>query len=139
MRIRRRCRRTSPPAEPGSSTRAPRRDWRCVPLPGPRREGRDTMQLAMIGLGRMGGNMVERLLKGGHEVVVFDRSAEAVRAHVAKGARGAKDLADACKQLAAPRVVWIMVPAGDAVESTLEALVPLLAKGDVVIEGGNSN
>ncbi len=97
------------------------------------------MQLAMIGLGRMGGNMVERLLKGGHEVVVYDRSEEAVRAHVAKGARGAKDLADACRQLAAPRVVWIMVPAGDAVESTIEALVPLLAKGDVVVEGGNSN
>jgi 6-phosphogluconate dehydrogenase len=97
------------------------------------------MQLAMIGLGRMGGNMVERLLKGGHEVVVYDRSAEAVRAHVAKGAKGAKDLADVCRQLAAPRVVWIMVPSGDPVESTIEEMVPLLARGDIIVDGGNSN
>ena len=97
------------------------------------------MQLAMIGLGRMGGNMVERLLKGGHEVVVYDRSGEAVRAHVAKGAKGAKDLADLCQQLTVPRVVWIMVPSGDPVESTIEELVPLLARGDVIVDGGNSN
>jgi 6-phosphogluconate dehydrogenase len=97
------------------------------------------MQLAMIGLGRMGGNMVERLLKGGHEVVVYDRSGEAVRAHVAKGAKGAKDLADLCQQLTVPRVVWIMVPSGDPVESTIDELLPLLARGDVIVEGGNSN
>ena len=97
------------------------------------------MQLAMIGLGRMGGNMVQRLLQGGHEVVVFDRSAEAVAAHVGFGAHGAKDLADLCGRLRTPRVVWIMVPAGAAVESTIEQLVPGLSKGDVIIDGGNSN
>ena len=97
------------------------------------------MQLAMIGLGRMGGNMVQRLLQGGHQVVVFDRSADAVKAHVAMGARAAKDLADLCGQLSAPRVVWVMVPAGAAVESTIEQLLPGLSKGDVIIDGGNSN
>ncbi len=97
------------------------------------------MQLAMIGLGRMGGNMVQRLVQGGHEVVVFDRSAEAVQAHVAKGARAAGDLAALCAALTPPRVVWIMVPAGAPVESTIEQLLPGLSKGDVIIDGGNSN
>ena len=97
------------------------------------------MQLAMIGLGRMGGNMVQRLVEGGHQLVVFDRSVDAVKAHVAMGATGAKDLADVCRQLAAPRVVWVMVPSGAAVESTIEQLLPGLSKGDVVIDGGNSN
>jgi 6-phosphogluconate dehydrogenase len=97
------------------------------------------MQLAMIGLGRMGGNMVQRLLQGGHEVVVFDRSTEAVATHVGFGAHGAKDLADLCGRLRAPRVVWVMVPAGAAVESTIEQLLPGLSKGDVIIDGGNSN
>jgi 6-phosphogluconate dehydrogenase len=97
------------------------------------------MQLAMIGLGRMGGNMVQRLLQGGHEVEVFDRSAEAVKAHVELGAHGAKDLAELCGRLRAPRVVWVMVPAGAAVESTIEQLLPGLSKGDVIIDGGNSN
>ena len=97
------------------------------------------MQLAMIGLGRMGGNMVQRLLQGGHEVEVFDRSAEAVATHVGFGAHGAKDLADLCGRLRAPRVVWVMVPAGAAVESTIEQLLPGLSKGDVIIDGGNSN
>ena len=97
------------------------------------------MQLAMIGLGRMGGNMVQRLLHGGHQLVVFDRSASAVKPHVAMGATGAKDLADLCGQLRAPRVVWVMVPAGAAVESTIEELLPGLSKGDIIIDGGNSN
>jgi 6-phosphogluconate dehydrogenase len=97
------------------------------------------MQLAMIGLGRMGGNMVQRLLQGGHQVVVFDRSAEAVKAHVGMGATAAKDLADVCGRLTAPRVVWVMVPAGAAVESTIDALAPALSKGDIIIDGGNSN
>ena len=97
------------------------------------------MQLAMIGLGRMGGNMVQRLVQGGHQLVVFDRSVDAVKAHVAIGATGAKDLADLCRQLAAPRVVWVMVPSGAAVESTIEQLLPGLSRGDVVIDGGNSN
>jgi 6-phosphogluconate dehydrogenase len=97
------------------------------------------MQLAMIGLGRMGGNMVQRLLQGGHQVVVFDRSADAVKAHVTMGAKGAKDLAELCSQLSAPRVVWVMVPAGAPVESTIDQLLPGLSKGDIIIDGGNSN
>src|SRR5688572_4624147 len=97
------------------------------------------MQLAMIGLGRMGGSMVQRLLRGGHEVIVYDRSADAVKAHVAKGVRGAKDVADVARQLPPRRVVWVMVPAGEPVESTIEELVPHLARGDIVIDGGNSN
>jgi 6-phosphogluconate dehydrogenase len=97
------------------------------------------MQLAMIGLGRMGGNMVQRLLQGGHQVVVFDRSSDAVKAHVGMGANPAKDLADLCAQLTAPRVVWVMVPSGAPVESTIDQLVPTLSRGDVIIDGGNSN
>ena len=97
------------------------------------------MQLAMIGLGRMGGNMVQRLLQGGHEIVVYDRSADAVKPHVAMGASAAKDLADLSARLKAPRVVWIMVPAGAPVESTIDQLLPALAKGDIIIDGGNSN
>ena len=97
------------------------------------------MRLAMIGLGRMGGNMVRRLLQGGHELIVYDRSADVVKAHVAKGVTGAKDLADVAQQLAPRRVVWVMVPAGAAVESTIEQLVPHLARGDIIIDGGNSN
>jgi 6-phosphogluconate dehydrogenase len=97
------------------------------------------MQLAMIGLGRMGGNMVQRLLQGGHQLVVFDRSANAVKPHVAMGATGARDLADLCGQLQSPRVVWVMVPAGAAVESTIEELLPGLSQGDIIVDGGNSN
>jgi len=87
----------------------------------------------------MGGNMVQRLLQGGHEVVVFDRSADVVKQHVAMGAKGAKDLADLCGQLRAPRVAWVMVPAGSAVESTIDQLLPSLSERDIIIDGGNSN
>jgi 6-phosphogluconate dehydrogenase len=97
------------------------------------------MRLAMIGLGRMGGNMSERLMKGGHEVVVFDRGAEAIRKYVSLGATGASDLREVTSKLKSPRVVWIMVPAGKAVDDTIASLVPGLAKGDVIIDGGNSN
>jgi 6-phosphogluconate dehydrogenase len=97
------------------------------------------MQLAMIGLGRMGGNMVQRLLQGRHEVVVYDQSPAAVKASAATGAKPAKDIADVVRQLSPRRVVWVMVPAGEPVESTLEQLMPHLTRGDVVIEGGNSN
>src|SRR5437899_6687336 len=97
------------------------------------------MQLAMIGLGRMGGNMVQRLLQGGHELIVYDLSAGAVKPHVGKGAKGARDLADVARQLTPRRIVWIMVPAGAPVESTIEQLVPHLTRGDIVIDGGNSN
>src|SRR2546429_8138120 len=100
------------------------------------------MQLAMIGLGRMGGNMVQRLLQSGHELIVYDSSADAVKALIdkgGKGGRGAKDLSDLAKQLAPRRVVWVMVPAGAAVENTIEHLAPHLAKSDNVIDSGNSN
>src|SRR5438876_9787333 len=97
------------------------------------------MQLAMIGLGRMGGNMVERLVQGGHELIVYDSSAAAVKTHAGKGVKAAKDLADVAKQLAPRRVVWVMVPAGAPVESTIEQLVPHPARGDIVRDGGNSN
>jgi 6-phosphogluconate dehydrogenase len=97
------------------------------------------MQLAMIGLGRMGGNMVQRLRSGGHELVVYDRSADAITEAVAQGVTGARDLADVAKRLAPRRVVWVMVPAGTPVESTIEQLAPHLARGDIIIDGGNSN
>jgi len=97
------------------------------------------MQLAMIGLGRMGGNMVRRLMGGGHQLVVYDRSPEAVQEHAGKGAQGAKDLADLCARLQPPRVVWVMVPAGAPTQATIDDLTGRLAQGDVVIDGGNSN
>jgi len=98
-----------------------------------------TMQLAMIGLGRMGGNMVRRLAQGGHELIVYDASADAVKAHAGKGIKAARDLADVAKQLAPRRIVWVMVPAGAPTDGTIDQLVPHLAKGDIVIDGGNSN
>jgi 6-phosphogluconate dehydrogenase len=97
------------------------------------------MRLAMIGLGRMGGNMSERLMKGGHEVVVYDRSAEAVQRYVALGAMGAASDSEITAKLRGPRIVWIMVPAGKPVDDTIASLVPGLGKGDVIIDGGNSN
>jgi len=97
------------------------------------------MRLAMIGLGRMGGNMSERLMKGGHEVVVFDRSAEAVQRYVSLGATGAASPAEITSKLKAPRIVWIMVPSGKPVDDTIASLLPGLTKGDVIIDGGNSN
>src|SRR5687768_11522676 len=97
------------------------------------------MQLAMIGLGKMGGNMTERLLRGGHSVVSFDRSAAVVAKYAKLGATAAGSLADVVKKLAAPRVIWIMVPAGDPVDATIAELEPLLAEGDIIIDGGNSN
>ena len=97
------------------------------------------MQLAMIGLGRMGGNMVRRLVQGGHDVVVYDASADAIKAQAAKGVTAAKNIADVANQLAPRRVVWVMVPAGGPVDTTIEQLVPHLTRGDIVIDGGNSN
>jgi 6-phosphogluconate dehydrogenase len=97
------------------------------------------MQLAMIGLGRMGGNMVRRLVQGGHEVIVYDSKPEAVKALVTKGVNTAKNVAAVAPMLEPRRVVWLMVPAGAPVESTLEQLVPHLSSGDIVIDGGNSN
>ncbi|HXQ28081.1 MAG TPA: decarboxylating 6-phosphogluconate dehydrogenase [Gemmatimonadales bacterium] len=97
------------------------------------------MRLAMIGLGRMGGNMVQRLAAGGHELVVYDRSADVARAHATGGVRAATDLADVTRQLTAPRITWLMVPSGAPVEHTLDELLPHLSRGDIVIDGGNSN
>lgn len=97
------------------------------------------MRLAMIGLGRMGGNMSERLLKGGHEVVAFDRTPDVTQKYVSQGATGATTLTDVTTKLKAPRIVWIMVPAGKPVDETIAQLLPGLSKGDVIIDGGNSN
>jgi len=97
------------------------------------------MRLAMIGLGRMGGNMSERLMKGGHEVVVFDRTPETVRRYVSIGATAAASVKEIPGNLKGPRIVWIMVPAGKPVDDTIASLVPSLSKGDVIIDGGNSN
>jgi len=97
------------------------------------------MQLGMIGLGRMGANMTTRLLRGGHQVVVFDRNPDAVKTSAAEGATGATSLADLAGKLAAPRAVWIMVPSGAPTDDTVGALLDLLSAGDVIIDGGNSN
>jgi 6-phosphogluconate dehydrogenase len=96
------------------------------------------MQIGMIGLGRMGANMVRRLLQGGHECVAYDPKPEAVRAVAAYGARGVDSLAALVQALVAPRALWIMVPAG-IVDAIIQQLRPLLARGDVLIDGGNSN
>jgi 6-phosphogluconate dehydrogenase len=95
------------------------------------------MQLGMIGLGRMGANMVRRLIKGGHECVVFDRSPKAIDELVQEKAVGAVDLRDLVKKLEAPRAVWLMVPAA-VVDKSIADLLPLLAPGDTIIDGGNS-
>jgi 6-phosphogluconate dehydrogenase len=97
------------------------------------------MQIAMIGLGRMGGNMTERLLRGGHQVVAYDRSPEAVSVSAKAGAVASTGLEDLVARLTPPRAVWIMVPAGQPVDDTLAGLQPLLTPGDVLIDGGNSN
>jgi 6-phosphogluconate dehydrogenase len=96
------------------------------------------MQLAMIGLGKMGANMVERLLLGGHEVAVYDRSVDAIRASAAKGAIACNSLEDVVKALSPPRAVWVMVPAGAPTIDTIDRLGKLLSPGDAVIDGGNS-
>jgi 6-phosphogluconate dehydrogenase len=96
------------------------------------------MQLGMIGLGRMGANMVRRLMRGGHECVVYDRSADTVKEMVGEGAKGADSLQALVKSLSAPRAVWVMVPSGGPTESTVSALAELLEPGDTIIDGGNS-
>jgi len=93
----------------------------------------------MVGLGRMGGNMTVRLIRGGHDVVAFDPSDEAVGRAEQGGASGAHSLEELVKQLDPPRVVWIMVPAGDITEQTIESLKKLLGRDDVIVDGGNSN
>ncbi len=97
------------------------------------------MELGLVGLGRMGGNMALRLLRGGHRVVVYDRDPAAAEALKGEGGAPARDLAELVSQLAPPRHVWLMVPSGTPVTQTIESLLPLLAGGDVIIDGGNSN
>ena len=97
------------------------------------------MELGMIGLGRMGANMTERLVLGGHKVITYDRSPEAIQRVVDKGATGAASLADFVKKLSLPRAIWLMVPSGEPVDQTMDQLLPNLSKGDIIIDGGNSN
>ena len=102
-------------------------------------EGDLFMEIGMIGLGRMGGNMVQRLLRGGHRVVAYDRSEEAVQASEAEGAVGSASLRGLVQKLTSPRAVWLMVPAGEPTEMTIDSLIPLLSPGDALLDGGNSN
>ena len=97
------------------------------------------MELGMIGLGRMGGNMTQRLLRAGHRVVVYDPQVEAVQSLARDGAAGADSLHDLIERLTPPRAVWVMVPAGEATASAIDTLAGSLSPGDTVIDGGNSN
>ncbi len=97
------------------------------------------MELAMIGLGRMGGNMATRLLRGGHRVVVYNRTPEPVRVAEAEGAVGAISLEDVVARLAPPRAIWLMLPAGQVTEDVITLLAAHLSPGDILIDGGNSN
>jgi 6-phosphogluconate dehydrogenase len=96
------------------------------------------MQLGMIGLGRMGANIVRRLMRAGHECVVFDQNPAPGQALAGEGAVAATSLVDSIAKLASPRTIWIMLPAGAVTEATIDALVPHLAKGDTIIDGGNT-
>ncbi len=96
------------------------------------------MQIAMVGLGRMGGNMARRLMKGGHDCVVYDRDPHAVAGLVAEGATGAASLRELAQKLPPPRVTWIMVPAGEITEHTVMELAGYCAAGDIIVDGGNS-
>ncbi|HIF11425.1 MAG TPA: decarboxylating 6-phosphogluconate dehydrogenase [Dehalococcoidia bacterium] len=97
------------------------------------------MQLGMIGLGRMGGNMAQRLLQSGHQVVAYDRDDGAVQTTVGHGATPSESPADLVSQLDTPRAVWIMLPSGDVTEAGINELLGLLSPGDAIIDGGNSN
>jgi 6-phosphogluconate dehydrogenase len=97
------------------------------------------MELGMVGLGRMGANMVQRLARGGHKVTGFDPNADARKAIEANGSASTESLRQLVAALPSPRVIWLMVPAGKITDDTVDALKPLLAKGDTVVDGGNSN
>jgi 6-phosphogluconate dehydrogenase len=97
------------------------------------------MDLAIVGLGRMGGNMARRLHRAGHRVVAFNRSPDKTTEIVAEGLEGAFSPQDVVKALPSPRIIWLMVPAGDATEATMEEFAALLAPGDTIVDGGNSN
>ena len=96
------------------------------------------MRIGMVGLGRMGGNMTERLLGGGHQVVAYARSAASVQEAVGRGAIGASSLEELVSKLEPPRVVWLMIPVGRPVEETIQELRRCLASGDIIVDGGNS-
>ncbi|MFQ5614758.1 MAG: phosphogluconate dehydrogenase (NAD(+)-dependent, decarboxylating) [Anaerolineae bacterium] len=97
------------------------------------------MEIAMIGLGKMGANMATRLLRGGHRLVAYDLNESAIQAAEAAGADGARTLEEVAEKLPAPRPVWVMVPSGDPTEQTINALAERLSPGDIIIDGGNSN
>ena len=97
------------------------------------------MRIGFIGLGRMGGNMVRRLLRDGHEIVAYNRTAEKTREIAGEGAIAAFSLAELVSKLEKPRAVWVMVPAGDATEAQIDELTELLEPGDTIIDGGNTN
>ena len=96
------------------------------------------MQLGVVGLGRMGANIVRRLMGNGHDCVVYDVNADAVRELASEGASASRDLEDLVAQLDKPRPVWVMLPAGEVTEQTVMHLAEILAPGDIVIDGGNS-
>src|ERR1700761_5559159 len=96
------------------------------------------MELGIVGLGRMGSNMARRLMKDGHTIFAYDVNPEAVKGLEGEGATGAGSLADFVKKMAAPRAVWVMVPAGKITEETVEGLEGVLEAGDTIIDGGNS-
>ena len=96
------------------------------------------MEIGMVGLGKMGANMVERLVRGGHTAIGYDRDAAAVAKVVSVGGGGASSLAELASKLKAPRTIWIMVPNGPPVDQTIADLLPHLAKGDLLVDGGNS-
>jgi 6-phosphogluconate dehydrogenase len=97
------------------------------------------MQLGMIGLGRMGANIVRRLMRGGHTCVVSDLNAENVKQLAGEGATGTASLDDFVRQLHKPRAAWVMVPAGEPTEQTVQALAQRMETGDIIIDGGNSH
>src|SRR5579885_3280223 len=97
------------------------------------------MHIGMIGLGRMGANMAERLLRGGHQVTGFDPNADARKSLESKGATTADSLQSLVKTLPSPRTVWMMVPAGKITDDTVDSLLSILSPGDCMIDGGNSN
>ena len=96
------------------------------------------MRLAMIGLGRMGANIARRLMQGEHEIVAFDRDAKAVEAVAGEGATAASSIEDVVAKLASPRIFWVMLPAGQPTQSTVDRLMELAGPGDIIIDGGNS-
>ncbi|MBV8915059.1 MAG: NAD(P)-binding domain-containing protein, partial [Acetobacteraceae bacterium] len=96
------------------------------------------MQLGIVGLGRMGGNISRRLMRAGHQTVVYDRNTAAIDALAKDGAAGAGGLTEMVKQLEKPRAVWVMLPAGAITEGTVNELAGLMERGDIIIDGGNS-